>query len=501
MATRKLLPLLGVAVLVWCGGWSAVAQNADPENGVVLVELPEGKGRGAGIILAVRKVANENEVLILTTYHVVQEYVKKQQREAPVRFYGDPTPFKADIIEDWVDQVEDMAVMRVRRQDVPSTLRALQFGNLESIKKNSPVVAIGHRVDGGNEAWLPDHGWVAQPVGPLIAFSRQPTDSGYSGGPLLNSNGDVVAMVEEVSGGLGYAKNVNLIRDFLRGKRIALEPIPAAQPSVSETLPAPVRVPPTQPSVSETLPAPVPVRPPQPPVVGTVKVNPKDGLKYAWIPPGTFAMKCSPEDRECDGDEKPAHQVTISRGFWIGQTPVTVGAYKRFAAATGQMPVAPEFNKGWSNENMPIVNVNWDDAQAYCGWMGGRLPTEAEWEYAARAGSTEVRYGKLDEIAWYVVNSQDQAHEVAQKRPNEFGLYDMLGNVWEWVNDWYDDKYYQNSLSQDPPGPTSGWYRVLRGGFWDSDPRNVRVSYRVRDYPADRYFNSGFRCGGEVVNP
>jgi formylglycine-generating enzyme required for sulfatase activity len=161
---------------------------------------------------------------------------------------------------------------------------------------------------------------------------------------------------------------------------------------------------------------------------GTVKTNPKDGLNYVWIPPGTFMMGCSPGDNECSGDEKPAHQVTITRGFWIGQTPVTVGAYKRFVAASGrQMPDAPGFNSGWVNDPMPIVNVDWNDATAFCGWAGGRLPTEAEWEYAARAGSTEARYGPIDEVAWYSNNSGRKTHEVAQKRANGFGLFDITG--------------------------------------------------------------------------
>jgi formylglycine-generating enzyme required for sulfatase activity len=235
------------------------------------------------------------------------------------------------------------------------------------------------------------------------------------------------------------------------------------------------------------------------PPAGTARENPKDGLKYVWIPPGSFMMGCSPGDSECIDQEKPAHQVTITGGFWIGQAPVTVGAYKRFAAATGrQMPPAPDFNNGWMNENMPIVNVTWSDAQAYCGWMGGRLPTEAEWEYAARGGNTEARYGPIDEIAWYSYNSDGQTHDVAQKRPNGFGLYDTLGNVWQWVNDWYDDKYYQNSPSQDPPGPTNGQWRVLRGGSCFNGPRGVRVSGRHWVGPDDSYVNYGFRCGREA---
>jgi formylglycine-generating enzyme required for sulfatase activity len=173
---------------------------------------------------------------------------------------------------------------------------------------------------------------------------------------------------------------------------------------------------------------------------------------------------------------------------------------------------------------MPIVNVTWDDAQAYCSWAGGRLPTEAEWEYAARAGSTAARYDDLDEIAWYAGNSgrqrldsgriwkEDQdnyeqrikqngngMHEVGQKRANGFGLFDMLGNVLEWVKDWYDENYYQNSPSQDPAGPASGSLHVLRGGSWEFG--NVRVSDRFVNIPVNWNFVDGFRCGGVVAGP
>ncbi len=270
----------------------------------------------------------------------------------------------------------------------------------------------------------------------------------------------------------------------------------------------------------------------------TVKTNLKDGLKYVLIPPGSFEMGCSAGDSECDADEKPAHQVTITKGFWLGQTVVTVGAYKRFAAATGRpMPPEPTFlgrplNPAWGDDAMPIVDVTWDDAQAYCRWAGVRLPTEAEWEYAARAGSTAARYGDLDEIALYGDNSGSQRvdsatiwkeglanyvqrlnengngpHDVGLKRANGFGLYDMLGNVWEWVNDRYEENYYQNSPSQDPRGPASGSYRVLRGGSWYNFTRVVRVSGRDRfipgvgGVPGPAYSSGGFRCAREVFAP
>ena len=263
------------------------------------------------------------------------------------------------------------------------------------------------------------------------------------------------------------------------------------------------------------------------PTAGSVRENPRDGLKYVWMPPGTFMMGCSPGDNECGVDEKPSHQVTISKGFWIGQTEVTVGTYKRFAAATRrQMPHDLKFNRRWANDGMPIMNVSWNDAHDFCAWAGGRLATEAEWEYAARGGNTGAGYGPLDEVAWYADNSgarrvdsarlwrEDQAnyakrlaengdsfHQVGQKAANGFGLFDTLGNVWEWVNDWYDQNYYQNSPAQDPPGPTSGQYRVLRGGSWINDPRYVRVSFRGRFYPGDRDPYGGVRCGGEVASP
>jgi formylglycine-generating enzyme required for sulfatase activity len=227
-----------------------------------------------------------------------------------------------------------------------------------------------------------------------------------------------------------------------------------------------------------------------------VRENAKDGLKYVWIPPGTFMMGCSPGDSKCGPEEKPPHQVTITKGFWLGQTEVTVGAYKRFAAGTEKaMPTAPGFNTGWSNEQMPIGGVTWDDAKAFCAWAGGRLPTEAEWEYAARGGSTEARYEPI-------AGSQ-KTREVGQKGANGFGLYDVLGNVVEWVNDWYDQNYYQKSPSQDPRGPASGQGHIVRGGSWADERGYVRVSHRAwvpTGYTSENG-DDGFRCIGEASGP
>ncbi len=225
------------------------------------------------------------------------------------------------------------------------------------------------------------------------------------------------------------------------------------------------------------------------PAAGETKVNSKDGLTYVWIPPGTFQMGCSPGDSECSGNEKPAHKVTITKGFWMGQTEVTQAAYPRV------MGMNPSHFRG---ERLPVDTVTWQDASTYCTAVGMRLPTEEEWEYAARAGTTAPRYGDLDAVAWYSDNGGLQTHEVRSKQPNAWGLYDMLGNVDEWTADWLDEDLYSQSPTQDPQRVSSEQYRAARGGSWSAVPMGVRVSHRFkggRGYITDF---SGFRCAGEV---
>jgi formylglycine-generating enzyme required for sulfatase activity len=233
------------------------------------------------------------------------------------------------------------------------------------------------------------------------------------------------------------------------------------------------------------------VRPaPQPPVPQgpARKVNDKDGLTYVWIPAGTFQMGCSQADSECYDDEKPAHEVTITKGFWMGQTPVTQVAYQR---VIGSNP------SHFHGEELPVETVSWNDAQRYCEKAGMRLPTEAEWEYAARGapGNTPGRYGDVGQIAWYDKNSGSTTHPVAQKLPNKFGLYDMLGNVWEWVSDFYANKY-PDGPQQNPTGAASGQYHSLRGGSWLNLPSYARASDRYGNVPESRDYYIGLRCAG-----
>jgi serine/threonine-protein kinase len=256
-----------------------------------------------------------------------------------------------------------------------------------------------------------------------------------------------------------------------------------------------------------------------------VKVNPRDKLPYVFIPPGKFRMGCSPNDADCGNGEMPAHAVTIDRGFWIGQTPVTVGAYKRFAAAANvRLPEEPvvidrKLNPAWSGKSEPMVNVSWVEAEAFCRSSGMRLPTEAEWEFAARGTVSGRRYGALDQIAWYANNSGlkpldsdailrehagnfwalinqngNGAKPVGLKLSNAYSLLDMLGNVTEWVGDWFSG--YEGRRQIDPLGPGAGQFRVVRGFSWASRPVEARVSARLWLDPNQRNAGIGFRCAG-----
>jgi formylglycine-generating enzyme required for sulfatase activity len=215
------------------------------------------------------------------------------------------------------------------------------------------------------------------------------------------------------------------------------------------------------------------------------KVNAHDGLTYILVPAGTFDMGCSPGDMDCKPDERPVHSVTISKDFWIGETAVTQAAYQKVMKAN------PSLHKG---EQLPVTFINWAQADAYCKAIEMRLPTEAEYEYAARGGSPTSHYGEPNDIAWSYVTGVTQAHPVKQKQPNKYGLYDMLGNVWVWMSDWYGP--YSADKAVDPTGPATGRERAERGGSWFNGPRTVRVSSRDFHLPEYRYTDVSVRCAG-----
>lgn len=218
-----------------------------------------------------------------------------------------------------------------------------------------------------------------------------------------------------------------------------------------------------------------------------VKWNSKDALEYLYIPKGTFMMGCVPADDRCSPAEKPAHKVTFTEGFWIGHTEVTVGAYKDFAKKTNRAmpPAIPSVNEIWRDNNHPIVKVTWENANAFCQYAGGRLATEAEWEYAARGGKSGSILGETSESTWIYTRP------VSESASNEFGLLGAAENAEEWVADWYDATYYITSPEFDPSGPSVGTDKVVRGGSWVG-PR--RLSERVASNPDVATSSRGFRC-------
>lgn len=211
---------------------------------------------------------------------------------------------------------------------------------------------------------------------------------------------------------------------------------------------------------------------------------------------GSFVMG----DDAGDKDEKPAHPVTV-KTFNIAKTETTVAQWREYCQATGRrMPEAPWFGQ---QDEHPVVNVSWDNAVAYCSWLTEktgkhfRLPTEAEWEFAARGGLKSRGYiysgaKTPDSVAWFASKSKGTM-PVARKLPNELGIYDMTGNVWEWCADWYDAGYYTRSGKENPTGPSTGMFYILRGGSWDLGPRNNRITYRNALSPTSRNHNKGFR--------
>jgi formylglycine-generating enzyme required for sulfatase activity len=216
------------------------------------------------------------------------------------------------------------------------------------------------------------------------------------------------------------------------------------------------------------------------------------------IPPGTFQMGCSASGAyACNSDENPVHTVTLTNAFYMGRYEVTQAQWQArmgsnpswFQSASSQVPADQVPNR-------PVEQVSWNTVQGFLAQTGMRLPTEAEREYAYRAGTTTAFHGytgnlsgtnddtSVGNIAWYGTNSNDQTRPVGGKLANGYGLYDMSGNVWEWVNDWYGSTYYSSSPQNNPTGPASGSYRVFRGGSRVSGTNDLRAS--------DRHASSGY---------
>ena len=227
-----------------------------------------------------------------------------------------------------------------------------------------------------------------------------------------------------------------------------------------------------------------------PGAVKTIRLPDGVEMRFRWCPPGTFMMGSPSTERQNyyeEMEDETQHQVTLTKGFWMGETTVT---QRQWQSVMGSNP------SYFQGADHPVEKVSWDDCQGFIQQvnrrMGGaiRLPTEAEWEYACRAGTTTPYggTGNLDEMGW---NSGSPTHPVAQMKPNAWGLYDMHGNVWEWCADWWGD--YPTGNVTDPVGPSSGASRVVRGGGWNGSAWACRSAYRYGHYPFTRTSYIGLR--------
>jgi sulfatase modifying factor 1 len=242
-------------------------------------------------------------------------------------------------------------------------------------------------------------------------------------------------------------------------------------------------------------------------------------IDFKLVPAGEFLMGSTKGNK----DEQPVHKVWLD-SFWISACEITNRQYADFLNQYGKAQdtlnrVMIQEDKwglkveggAWQPqegyENHPAVCVTWYGAGRFCSYYGYSLPTEAQWEYAARGGTaTEYHFGdselQLGEYAWYQANSRvggfwtgrRTSHPVGLKKPNQYGLYDMLGNVWEWCSDWHDGEYYEKSPYKNPPGPTGGTYKIFRGGSWYYDATSLRPANRNFHKPFNWLYNVGFRC-------
>ncbi len=273
------------------------------------------------------------------------------------------------------------------------------------------------------------------------------------------------------------------------------------------------------------------------------RINPADGAEMAWIPPGTFLMGSTAAERDQEwnrftwhqhgreySNDEDRHQVRITRGFWLYRTEVTNAQYRKFLDANPNQRKPGYWDDAQYNQpEQPVVGVSWDDVQKYCEWAKVRLPTEAEWEYAARGGNTGLEGRPRYSFVWgndlprtgeAVGNVCDQSAArggiighyfpgyddgyarlapAGRFRANGYGLYDMAGNVWEWCADYYAEGYYRRAPMEDPRNDANNSHRSLRGGSWFHSPKNVRVADRNRDVPGYRDFVLGFRPAAAAV--
>jgi formylglycine-generating enzyme required for sulfatase activity len=488
------------------------------QSGVVKITAKPPSGTtsiGTGFIVRLET----NAAYIVTAAHVIA---------------GDPNPkvefftkqhvqFPAEVLPgaEGGDDVGGLALLLVKgKENLPSGIGALPLASTSLMLED--MVMIGFPLGAG--PWHVTKGNIGSRQGRTIYFDPR-VDSGNSGGPIIQKGKVVGVVMAARSSGQGIT--VRGVQDYIEGFGITAQERTSAASMAAESSPPPAAK----------------AKPEPRPMTQDREVTGKDGAPMVLIPAGEFQMG-SP-DGDGDKDEHPRHRVALS-AFYLDKYEVTNRLFQQFVQQTSHRTTAEQEGKAYAmiaagkweevsgahwrkpeggetvfdsnREEHPVVSVSWEDTQAYCRWTGKRLPTEAEFEYATRAG-TETKYWwgngnpgsrrvanigdeslkrQYSDWPWPIMTGYDDGSvrtaPVGSFEANPFGLHDMTGNVWEWTGDWYDEQYYGSRSPKNPKGPSKGDYRVLRGGSWVSGPDNVRSANRNGDTPAYRYFNIGFRC-------
>ena len=361
-------------------------------------------------------------------------------------------------------------------------------------EKPSPPVAADAK-KGGLPGWI---WWVGAVVVVLLLVFGIRAMFGGGGDetlqPTEESGGAIVDVVSTITPG-----PVDMLEPTEQSEGTIVEVIPTAAAtatsmpptSTATTTPEPADTPTVTPSPTAS---PTPNVPPPDAELGSLWERSKDQMKMVYVPPGTFPMGSN----DLWVDEKPVHDVTLD-GFWIDTTEVTNAHYAQCVGADVCEASFYVDDSTYNGDGYPVVGVSWDDADTYCSWAGGQLPAEAQWEYAARgADGNRYPWGEKEptcELA-QLLDCAGQTVPAGSypEGASWVGALDMAGNVWEWVNDWYNSDYYANSPTENPAGPESGSSKVQRGGGWNHGPADLRGPNRDGDDPFYGYDDIGFRC-------
>jgi len=487
MNSRSAIVVVGILLLVgmMVGGQSALAEDLTSlKSGVVKISTKTGQV-GTGFIVRV-----EPEILyIITAAHVIAG-----DPQPEVEFFSKRNvPLNGTVLPgaELNDDLRGLALVVVRgKTDIPDGVAVLPFGKSdELVSGGEEALVIGHPGDGGDWAILKRH--ISNRIGRDISLDPN-VNARFSGGPIIVGD-HIVGIVMSTREGFGLGITHKSILNYLEGFRVVPSPSVRVSPEVHPGEPQ-ADVKKKEQEIQEILPK--------------TKTR-KEGAPMVLVPAGAFTMG-SPEGIG-PADEHPEHNVYL-KDYFIDQYEVTVERYQRFM--TEEKRETPEY---WEQVDLrrdarkPVAGVNWQEAHDYCRWAGKRLPTEAEWEKAARGAdkriypwgdfapnSSTANFGKDSKFEnVYADRLKDVGTYERGKSP--YGAYDMGGNVLEWVQDWYGERYYQNSPRENPLGPPSGDYKVFRGGSWnDFVPRNLRTSIRDWYKPKDGSLSLGFRCAQDV---